>query len=96
MVTFREVKKCAKFHASIIKCTIVANNVTYLLDYPIQQVVQFSRNILLNFKSVKIHFYHHFSEFWRLLYWMSPDHILKLVGWPQARLGNIVEHFCGG
>ena len=25
MVTFREVKKCAKFHASIIKCTIISH-----------------------------------------------------------------------
>ena len=27
MVTFREVKKDIKFHASITKCTIVTNNV---------------------------------------------------------------------
>ena len=25
MVTFREVKKCAKFHAFIIKCTIISH-----------------------------------------------------------------------
>ena len=26
------------------------------------------------------------AKLYSLLYWMSPDHILKLVGWPQARL----------
>ena len=29
------------------------------------------------------------SKLYNLLYWMSPDHILKLVGWPQARLSKL-------
>ena len=28
------------------------------------------------------------AKLYNLLYWMSPDHILKLVGWPQARLAS--------
>ena len=34
------------------------------------------------------------AKLYNLLYilnWMSPDHILKLVGWPQARLLNSLK-----
>ena len=51
--------------------------------------IHYSKNV----KNAKIHFKHNFSEFlkisvklYNLLYWMSPDHILKLVGWPQASI----------
>ena len=59
--------------------------------------------ILLIFKSAKIYFKHHFSQFWHfwnlasfllnciqlaILDVSRPHIILKLVGWPQARLGS--------